>query len=118
MCEIPSNIILAQESLEIFDDLFFSSNDFTQLIMGVDREIEIVSPLFDERNEAVKKRMPMALADEKERNEKVGICRHAPSDYPEFMKFLVYIGIDRISLGTDQSVKTKMQISKFKKSWI
>ncbi|HWV39970.1 MAG TPA: phosphoenolpyruvate synthase, partial [Vulgatibacter sp.] len=102
MCEVPSNVFLADEFAKRFDGFSIGSNDLTQLILGVDRDSEELSPLFDERNEAVK----MAIAHVIERAHaagcKVGICGQAPSDYPEFARFLVDQGIDSISLNPDR----------------
>jgi pyruvate,water dikinase len=106
MCEIPSNVILAKEFAEIFDGFSIGSNDLTQLILGVDRDSEIVAPIFDERNLAVKKMIAHAIAACRNRGRKIGICGQAPSDYPEFAQFLVEEGIDSISLNPDTVLKT------------
>ena len=89
MCEIPSNVILAEEFAEIFDGFSIGSNDLTQLILGVDRDSEIVSDIFDERNPAVKKMIADVIAVCRKKGRKIGICGQAPSDYPEFAQFLV-----------------------------
>ena len=89
MCEIPSNVILAEEFAEIFDGFSIGSNDLTQLILGVDRDSEIVSNIFDERNPAVKKMIANVIAVCRNKGRKIGICGQAPSDYPEFAQFLV-----------------------------
>lgn len=112
MCEIPSNVILAREFLEIFDGFSIGSNDLTQLILGVDRDSEIISHIFDERNEAVKSMISSVIKVAKEMNKKVGICGQAPSDYPEFAEFLVQEGIHSISLNPDVVLKTTEKISK------
>jgi len=110
MAEIPSNVILAKEFAEIFDGFSIGSNDLTQLVLGVDRDSERVAPLFDERDEAVK-RMCATLIEEAHRAaRKVGICGQAPSDYPEFAAFLVERGIDSISLSPDAVVSTTLKI--------
>ncbi|WP_414660279.1 phosphoenolpyruvate synthase [Horticoccus sp. 23ND18S-11] len=112
MCEIPSNVILADEFAEIFDGFSIGSNDLTQLILGVDRDSEIVAPIFDERNPAVKKMIAQAIAACRARGRKIGICGQAPSDYPEFAQFLVEQGIDSISLNPDTVLKTTAAILK------
>jgi pyruvate, water dikinase len=106
MCEIPSNVILAEEFAEIFDGFSIGSNDLTQLVLGVDRDSEIVAHLFDERNKAVKKLVANVIRVAKSKGRKIGICGQAPSDYPEFARFLVEQGIDSLSLNPDAVVKT------------
>jgi pyruvate,water dikinase len=108
MCEIPSNVILAEEFAEIFDGFSIGSNDLTQLILGVDRDSEIVAEIFDERNAAVKKMIAQVIAVARAKNRKIGICGQAPSDYPEFAQFLVEQKIDSISLNPDTVIKTTM----------
>jgi pyruvate,water dikinase len=110
MCEIPSNVILAEEFAEIFDGFSIGSNDLTQLILGVDRDSEIVASIFDERNPAVMKMIAQVIATCRERGRKIGICGQAPSDYPEFAKFLVEQGISSISLNPDTVMKTTLAI--------
>ncbi len=110
MCEIPSNVILAAEFAELFDGFSIGSNDLTQLILGVDRDSEVVAPIFDERNPAVKKMIAQAIAACRARGRKIGICGQAPSDYPEFAQFLVEEGIDSISLNPDTVLKTTAAI--------
>jgi len=110
MCEIPSNVILAAEFAEIFDGFSIGSNDLTQLILGVDRDSEIVAPIFDERNAAVKTMIAQVIATCRARGRKIGICGQAPSDYPEFAQFLVEQGIDSISLNPDTVLKTTAAI--------
>lgn len=112
MCEIPSNVILADEFAEIFDGFSIGSNDLTQLILGVDRDSEIVAPIFDERNSAVKKMIVQAIAACRAHGRKIGICGQAPSDYPEFAEFLVEHGIDSISLNPDTVLKTTAAIAR------
>jgi pyruvate,water dikinase len=116
MCEIPSNVILAEEFAEIFDGFSIGSNDLTQLILGVDRDSEIVAEIFDERNTAVKKMISQVIAVARAKNRKIGICGQAPSDYPEFAQFLVEQKIDSISLNPDTVIKTTMAILKKEKS--
>ncbi|HXJ55698.1 MAG TPA: phosphoenolpyruvate synthase, partial [Verrucomicrobiae bacterium] len=110
MCEIPSNVILAEEFAEIFDGFSIGSNDLTQLILGVDRDSEIVAPIFDERNAAVKKMIAGVIAVCRAKKRKIGICGQAPSDYPDFAQFLVEQGIDSISLNPDTVLKTTVAI--------
>jgi len=110
MCEIPSNVILADEFADIFDGFSIGSNDLTQLTLGVDRDSEIVAPIFDERNAAVKKLIAQVIAVCRRRGRKIGICGQAPSDYPEFAQFLVEQGIHSISLNPDTVLKTTLAI--------
>ena len=110
MCEIPSNVILADEFADIFDGFSIGSNDLTQLILGVDRDSAIVAPIFDERNPAVKKMISQVIAACRAKGRKIGICGQAPSDYPEFAQFLVEQGIDSISLNPDTVLKTTLAI--------
>jgi pyruvate, water dikinase len=110
MCEIPSNVLLADEFAEIFDGFSIGSNDLTQLILGVDRDSEIVAPIFDERNPAVKKMIAGVIAACRARGRKIGICGQAPSDYPEFAQFLVEQGINSVSLNPDTVLKTTAAI--------
>jgi pyruvate,water dikinase len=106
MCEIPSNVILAEEFATVFDGFSIGSNDLTQLTLGVDRDSEIVAPLFDERNPAVYRMVEEAIQKAHKSGKKIGICGQAPSDYPEFARFVVSRGIDSISLNPDTVVKT------------
>ncbi len=110
MCEIPANVVLAEEFAEIFDGFSIGSNDLTQLVLGVDRDSEIVAPIFDERNPAVMKMIAQAIATCRAKGCKIGICGQAPSDYPEFAQFLVEQGIDSISLTPDTILKTTQAI--------
>jgi pyruvate, water dikinase len=110
MCEIPSNVVLAEAFADIFDGFSIGSNDLTQLILGVDRDSEIVAPIFDERNAAVKKMIAQVIATCRAKGCKIGICGQAPSDYPEFAQFLVEQGIDSISLNPDTVLKTTLAI--------
>jgi pyruvate,water dikinase len=110
MCEIPSNVILANEFAEIFDGFSIGSNDLTQLILGVDRDSEIVAHVFDERNPAVKTMIASVIHAAKSKKRKIGICGQAPSDYPDFAAFLVELGIDSISLNPDAVLKTTLKI--------
>ena len=110
MCEIPSNVILAEEFAEIFDGFSIGSNDLTQLVLGVDRDSEIVAHVFDERNAAVTRMITSAIQRVQAKGRKIGICGQAPSDYPEFAKFLVEQGIDSISLNPDSLLRTTATI--------
>lgn len=115
MCEIPSNVILADQFLEIFDGYSIGSNDLTQLTLGVDRDSAMVSSVFDERNEAVTRMLSMAIRACKERGKYIGICGQAPSDYPEITRFLVQEGIDSISLNPDSLLKMRQVVSEFER---
>jgi pyruvate,water dikinase len=110
MCEIPANVILSDQFAEIFDGFSIGSNDLTQLTLGLDRDSEIVAPIYDERNDAVKRLIKKVIADCKTYHRKIGICGQAPSDYPEFAQFLVECGIDSISLNPDTVIKTTLKI--------
>lgn len=106
MCEIPSNVILAEEFAAVFDGFSIGSNDLTQLTLGVDRDSAIVAPLFDERNPAVYRMVEEAIRKAQKCGRKIGICGQAPSDYPEFARFVVSRGIDSVSLNPDTVVAT------------
>lgn len=116
MCEIPSNVILAKEFAEIFDGFSIGSNDLTQLILGVDRDSEIVAHIFDERNPAVMRSIASVIRDAKAAGRKIGICGQAPSDYPEFAAFLVECGIDSISLNPDAVLRTTLSVLEMERS--
>ncbi|GBO52237.1 phosphoenolpyruvate synthase [Pseudanabaena sp. lw0831] len=111
MCEIPSNVILADEFSQVFDGFSIGSNDLTQLTLGLDRDSSLVAHIFDERNEAVKSMIRTIIQRAKANHRKIGICGQAPSDYPEFAKFLVEQGIDSISLNPDSVLKTMLAIA-------
>lgn len=115
MCELPNNVILASEFAEIFDGFSIGSNDLTQLTLGIDRDSALVAKLFDERSEGVKQMILLAIEAAKKHNRKIGICGQAPSDYPEFARFLVEAGIDSISLNPDSVLKTILEISEVEK---
>ncbi len=115
MCEIPSNVILAEQFAEIFDGFSIGSNDLTQLVLGVDRDSEIVAPIFDERNDAVKAMIASVIRTAKAKGRKIGICGQAPSDYPDFAQFLVELGIDSISLNPDVALKTTLAVLEMEK---
>jgi pyruvate, water dikinase len=111
MCELPSNVILAEEFGELFDGFSIGSNDLTQLTLGLDRDSSLVAHLFDERSPAVRKLIQMAIGVAKQQGRKIGICGQAPSDYPEFARFLVEQGIDSMSLNPDSVLKTLLEIA-------
>ena len=106
MCEIPSNVILAEEFATRFDGFSIGSNDLTQLVLGVDRDSGLLAGLFDERDEAVKRMIAEVIAKAHAAGIKIGICGQAPSNYPEFAAFLVGLGIDSISLNPDSFART------------
>jgi pyruvate,water dikinase len=116
MCELPSNVILADEFSKVFDGFSIGSNDLTQLTLGLDRDSSLVAHLFDERNEGVKRMVKMAIETAKKNGRKIGICGQAPSDYPEFAEFLVELGIDSISLNPDSVLKTVLRIAEVEKA--
>ncbi|HGN1704850.1 TPA: phosphoenolpyruvate synthase [Providencia rettgeri] len=111
MCEIPSNALLADQFLEHFDGFSIGSNDMTQLTLGLDRDSGVVSELFDERNEAVKAMLSMAIKAAKRQNKYVGICGQGPSDHQDFAQWLVDEGIDSLSLNPDTVVQTWLSIA-------
>ena len=111
MCELPSNVIQADEFAEVFDGFSIGSNDLTQLTLGLDRDSALVAHIFDERNQGVKRMVKMAITTAKEKGRKIGICGQAPSDYPEFAKFLVELGIDSMSLNPDSVLKTLLMVA-------
>lgn len=117
MCEIPSNVIVADQFAEIFDGFSIGSNDLTQLTLGLDRDSDLVASIFDERNEAVKRLVSQVIktAHSHQPKRKVGICGQAPSDFPEFAEFLVECGIDSISLNPDTVLKTRLIIAEAEK---
>ncbi len=112
MCEIPNNVILADQYSEVFDGFSIGSNDLTQLTLGLDRDSALVAHLFDERNEGVKEMVRQVISKAKAKGRKVGICGQAPSDYPEFARFLVELGIDSLSLNPDSVLKTLLEVAK------
>ncbi len=118
MCELPSNVVAADLFAEVFDGFSIGSNDLTQLVLGVDRDSEIVSHLFDERLEPVKRMITMAVKAAKRAGRKIGICGQAPSDYPEFARFLIELEIDSISLNEDAVVRTLIDVARQEKNAI
>lgn len=116
MCEIPSNVVLADEFSQVFDGFSIGSNDLTQLLLGLDRDSELVAHLYNERNPAVKRMIKSVIEAAKKNGRKIGICGQAPSDFPDFAEFLVECGIDSISLNPDTLIKTKLVIAKKEKA--
>jgi pyruvate,water dikinase len=104
MCEIPSNVLRADEFLDIFDGFSIGSNDLTQLTMGLDRDSGIVAGIANEKDPAVKKLISMAISACKARGKYIGICGQAPSDFPDFLQFLIQEGIDTVSLNPDSII--------------
>jgi pyruvate,water dikinase len=116
MCEIPANVILAEQFLEKFDGFSIGSNDLTQLTLGVDRDSPLVAGVFDERNEAVKRLIASAIQAAKTAGKPIGICGQGPSDYPDFAEFLVREGIDSMSLTPDSILPITMRVLEVEKS--
>ncbi len=115
MCEIPSNVICADQFADIFDGFSIGSNDLTQLALGLDRDSSLVSHIYDERNDAVKRLVEQVINVAKKTGRKIGICGQAPSDFPDFAEFLVECGIDSMSLIPDTVLKTRLAIAKKEK---
>jgi pyruvate,water dikinase len=111
MCEIPSNVILAEKFAERFDGFSIGSNDLTQLTLGVDRDSELLAPLFNERDEAVTTLIASVIPAAHKLNRKVGLCGEAPSHHPEFARFLVQAGIDSISVSPDSFIRVKRTVA-------
>jgi pyruvate,water dikinase len=112
MCEVPSNVILAEQFAQRFDGFSIGSNDLTQLLLGVDRDSGDLARLFDERNEAVMRFIAEAIARAHASGIRIGICGQAPSNYPEFARFLVEQGIDSISLNPDSFVSASREVAR------
>ncbi len=115
MCEIPSNVISADAFADVFDGFSIGSNDLTQLVLGLDRDSDLVAHIFDERNDAVKSMVKSVIDTAKRRGKKIGICGQAPSDFPEFATFLVECGIDSMSLIPDTAIKTRLKVAEKEK---
>jgi pyruvate,water dikinase len=117
MCEIPSNVILAEEFADVFDGFSIGSNDLTQLTLGLDRDSELVAHIFDERNEAIKRLVKQVIdvAHRHKPRRKIGICGQAPSDFPEFADYLVRCGIDSMSLNPDVVLSTRLNVAQLEK---
>ena len=114
MCEVPSNALLADEFLDIFDGFSIGSNDLTQLTLGLDRDSGIVANLFDERDPAVKKLLSMAIQTAKKKGKYIGICGQGPSDHPDLAQWLMEQGIESVSLNPDTVVDTWLALAKKK----
>jgi len=118
MCEVPSNVILADQFSEHFDGFSIGkrcSNDLTQLTLGLDRDSTLLSHIFDERNDAVKALCSQVIQKAKKNHKKIGICGQAPSDYPDFTKFLVEEHIDSLSLNPDTVLTTRLLVAELEK---
>ena len=114
MCEVPSNALLADEFLDIFDGFSIGSNDLTQLTLGLDRDSSIVAKLFDERDPAVKKLLSMAIKAARRKGKYVGICGQGPSDHPDLAEWLMDEGIESVSLNPDTVVDTWLKLARKK----
>ncbi|MEO8161316.1 MAG: putative PEP-binding protein, partial [Arenimonas sp.] len=114
MCEVPSNALLADEFLELFDGFSIGSNDLTQLTLGLDRDSAVVAHLFDERNTAVKKLLSMAISAAKAKGKYIGICGQGPSDHPDLADWLMAQGIESVSLNPDTVVDTWLRLARIK----
>lgn len=111
MCELPSNVVLADEFLQIFDGYSIGSNDLTQLVLGIDRDSATIAHLFDERDDAVRQMIAKSIEAARRAGKPIGICGQVPSDYPEFATWLVEQGISSISLNPDVAIKTRFIIA-------
>jgi pyruvate,water dikinase len=111
MCEIPSNVLLIDEFARHFDGFSIGSNDLTQLVLGVDRDSEVLGAVFDERNPAVLRALELAIEGAHRSGRRIGICGQAPSDHPEIAEFLVRAGIDSLSLSADVAVSTRLRVA-------
>jgi pyruvate,water dikinase len=115
MCEIPSNVIVAEKFLEVFDGMSIGSNDLTQLALGIDRDNASLQKIGDERNPTIKKMISKVVRLCKMKKKYCGICGQGPSDLPEFAEFLVNEGIESISINPDTVMKTILNLTKIKK---
>ena len=111
MCELPSNVVRAEEFLRVFDGYSIGSNDLTQLVLGLDRDSGTVSHLFDERDRAVLDLIAQVIEEAHRAGKPIGICGQAPSDFPDVARWLVEQGITSISLNPDAAVKTQLVIA-------
>ena len=116
MCEVPSNALLADEFLDVYDGFSIGSNDLTQLALGLDRDSAIVAHLFDERDPAVKKLLAMAIQAAKRKGKYIGICGQGPSDHADLAEWLMDQGIESVSLNPDTVVDTWLRLAKHKRS--
>jgi len=112
MCELPSNVILADAFLEYFDGFSIGSNDLTQLTLGLDRDSELVAGAFDERDPAVEAMLRMAIRACRKAGKYVGICGQGPSDHPDLARWLLAEGIESMSLNPDTVVATWLELGK------
>ena len=115
MCEIPNNVVLIDAFSRVFDGFSIGSNDLTQLVLGVDRDSEIVAFDYDERDPGVLEMIKLAVEGCRRNQRHSGICGQAPSDYPEVAEYLVRLGIDSISLNPDTVVKTTLHVLEVEK---
>jgi pyruvate,water dikinase len=111
MCEVPSNVIRADEFLRVFDGYSIGSNDLTQLVLGIDRDSGTVAHLFDENDRAVMGLIAQVIAEARRAGKPIGSCGQAPSDFPDFARWLVALGITSISLNPDTAIKTTLVIA-------
>jgi pyruvate,water dikinase len=111
MCEIPANVVLADQFLRIFDGYSIGSNDLTQLTLGLDRDSAVVAHLFDENNDAVRWMIERAIKSAHAAGKPIGICGQAPSDFPQFSEWIVREGIDSISLNPDTALQTALRVA-------
>jgi pyruvate,water dikinase len=116
MCELPSNVILADEFLQYFDGFSIGSNDLTQLTLGLDRDSGLVAHLFDERDPAIRKMLLMAIKACQKQNKYIGICGQGPSDYPDLAAWLVEEGISSLSLNPDSVIETWLDLARRQKN--
>src|SRR6266853_1333129 len=112
MCEVPSNVVLTEAFAARYDGFSIGSNDLTQLVLGVDRDSAELAPLFDERDEPVKELIADLIRAAHKARRKVGICGQAPSDHPEFARFLIEQRIDSISVNPDRFIETKKLVAR------
>ena len=115
MCEVPANVILADQFLDVLDGFSIGTNDLTQLVLGIDRDSELVAHIYDERNDAVKDMVKHVIEKCVARGKYIGICGQAPSDYMEFAEFVVECGIQTMSLNPDTVIKTTLAIAELEK---
>ncbi len=115
MCELPSNALLADQFLDLFDGFSIGSNDLTQLTLGLDRDSGLIAHLFDERNDAVKALLAMAIQACRRRGKYVGICGQGPSDHPDLAEWLMDQGIGSVSLNPDTVVDTWIRLARHRR---
>ena len=115
MCELPSNALLADQFLDHFDGFSIGSNDLTQLTLGLDRDSALIAHLFDERDDAVKALLSMAIKACRARGKYIGICGQGPSDHPDLAEWLMDQGIESVSLNPDTVVDTWLRLAKHRR---